>query len=639
MVVASTEKCYKNAVMQDQKHASNLGAMMLGALGIVYGDIGTSPLYAIRECFHHSYNVAKTHDNVLGVLSLITWSLIMMVSIKYILYIMRADNKGEGGILALIALVSPHRQRRISDRVRYAIPIGIFGAALLIGDGMITPAISVLSAVEGLEVATPLFGPYVIPLTVAILFGLFYLQKQGTAKIGSVFGPVMVIWFSVLAILGVNSILKAPEVLSAVNPAYAVQFFLENGRQAFWVLGSVVLAVTGGEALYADMGHLGRRPIKYAWFCAVLPALLMNYFGQGALLLLNPEVENPFFQLAPSWGTIPLVMLSTAATVIASQALISGVFSLTRQAIQLGYIPRMSIVHTSKDEIGQIYIPVVNWTLLISTVWLVLTFRSSSNLASAYGLAVTGTMVTTTILAYFVARRNWGWSRPLALSVTSLFLAFDLSFFSANLPKIPDGGWFPLVIGVVMYFLMSTWQRGRAIVAARMKRNALPVDQFVRDVERQNPFRVPGIAVFMTSDPDSTPAALLHNLKHNKILHERLAILSITTTDEPYVRSKDRTHFDTVSSNVHRIVASYGFMQTPNIFEILESARKQGFTFNFEDITFFLGRETILPSRHPGMAIWRERIFAFMLRNAQRATAFFQIPPDQVIEVGMQVEI
>lgn len=639
MVVASTEKCYKNAVMQDQKHASNLGAMMLGALGIVYGDIGTSPLYAIRECFHHSYNVAKTHDNVLGVLSLITWSLIMMVSIKYILYIMRADNKGEGGILALIALVSPHRQRRISDRVRYAIPIGIFGAALLIGDGMITPAISVLSAVEGLEVATPLFGPYVIPLTVAILFGLFYLQKQGTAKIGSVFGPVMVIWFSVLAILGVNSILKAPEVLSAVNPAYAVQFFLENGRQAFWVLGSVVLAVTGGEALYADMGHLGRRPIKYAWFCAVLPALLMNYFGQGALLLLNPEVENPFFQLAPSWGTIPLVMLSTAATVIASQALISGVFSLTRQAIQLGYIPRMSIVHTSKDEIGQIYIPVVNWTLLISTVWLVLTFRSSSNLASAYGLAVTGTMVTTTILAYFVARRNWGWSRPLALSVTSLFLAFDLSFFSANLPKIPDGGWFPLVIGVVMYFLMSTWQRGRAIVAARMKRNALPVDQFVRDVERQNPFRVPGIAVFMTSDPDSTPAALLHNLKHNKILHERLAILSITTTDEPYVRSKDRTHFDTVSSNVHRIVASYGFMQTPNIFEILESARKQGFTFNFEDITFFLGRETILPSSHPGMAIWRERIFAFMLRNAQRATAFFQIPPDQVIEVGMQVEI
>lgn len=625
--------------MQDTKQPSNLAMMVLGALGIVYGDIGTSPLYALRECFHHGYKIAASPENVLGVLSLITWSLVIMVSIKYILFIMRADNKGEGGILALIALVSPHRQRRATDRVRYVIPIGIFGAALLIGDGMITPAISVLSAVEGLQVATPHFSPYVVPITVGILMVIFYVQRFGTAKIGSVFGPIMVVWFTTLAILGIRSIINAPEVLEALNPLYAIQFFRENGKQGFLVLGSVVLAVTGGEALYADMGHFGRRPIKVAWFFGVLPALLLNYLGQGALMITHPELDHPFYQLAPSWALIPLVVLSTAATVIASQALISGVFSLSRQAIQLGYIPRLNIIHTSKDEIGQIYIPVMNWALCISTIWLVMTFRSSSNLASAYGLAVTGTMVTTTILAYFVARRNWGWSRLTALLVVAFFLVFDMAFFSANLPKVPDGGWFPLLIGALFYFLMSTWQRGRAIVAERLKRNALPLSQFVKDVERQKPFRVPGIAIFMTSDPDSTPAALLHNLKHNKILHERLAVLTISTTDEPYVRSKDRVEFHNLAPNMFRVVANYGFMQTPNIFEILESAKKKGFDYLFEDITFFLGRETILPSSYPGMALFRERIFAFMLRNAQRATAFFQIPPDQVIEVGIQVEI
>ncbi len=625
--------------MAEHKQSKNLGMLVLGALGVVYGDIGTSPLYAIRECFHHGYDIAKSPENILGVLSLITWSLVVMVSIKYILFIMRADNKGEGGILALIALVSPHRARRSTDRVRYVIPIGVFGAALLIGDGMITPAISVLSAVEGLKIATPLFEPYVIYITVAILTGLFYMQKAGTAKIGSVFGPIMVLWFSTLACLGIVNILKAPHVLAAVNPIFAIRFFVENNSQAFFVLGSVVLAVTGGEALYADMGHFGRRPIKVAWFFGVLPALLLNYFGQGALMVTNPDVDHPFFQMAPGWATIPLVILSTAATVIASQALISGVFSLSRQAIQLGYIPRLNIVHTSKDEIGQIYIPLVNWSLFLSTVWLVLTFKSSSNLASAYGLAVTGTMVTTTILAYFVARRNWGWSHWKAIPIVAIFLTCDLAFFSANLPKIPDGGWFPLVVGAFMYFLMSTWQRGRAIVAERMRRNALPLAQLVRDIEKQNPIRVPGTAIFMTSDPDSTPAALVHNLKHNKILHERVAVLTITTTDEPYVRSKDRIQFNVVCNNLYRVVANYGFMQTPNIFEILDAAKKQGFQFQFEEITFFLGRETILASREPGMAIWREKIFAFMLRNAQRATAFFQIPPDQVIEVGMQVEI
>lgn len=625
--------------MADKKGGS-FWLVVLGALGIVYGDIGTSPLYAIRECFHHTHGIAVTPENIFGVLSLILWSLVLMISIKYLLYIMRADNKGEGGILALIALVSPHRQRRATDRVRYVIPIGIFGAALLFGDGMITPAISVLSAVEGLEVATPLFGPYVIPITVTILFGLFAVQKFGTARIGAVFGPVMVCWFLVLGALGLHQVIQAPQVLSAINPVYAVKFFQTNGVLAFLVLGSVVLAVTGGEALYADMGHFGRKPIQAAWFMGVLPALVLNYFGQGALLIADPTaIQNPFFKLAPGWATIPLVVLSCCATVIASQALISGVFSLSRQAIQLGYIPRLNIVHTSKDEIGQIYIPFINWALLLSTVWLVLEFKSSSNLAAAYGLAVTGTMVVTTILAYFVARRNWGWSRPLALAVTAFFLTIDFSFFSANLVKIPHGGWFPLVVGALIYFLMSTWQRGRAIVAERMRRTALPLSQFVKDVERQNPFRVPGMAVFMTSSPDATPPALLHNLKHNRILHEKLALLTITTTDEPYVRAKDRVELEQLAPNAVRLVANYGFMQTPSIFEILDSARKKGFEYEFENITFFLGRETILPSRYPGMALWREKIFAFMLRNAQRATAFFQIPPDQVIEVGMQVEI
>jgi KUP system potassium uptake protein len=632
--------CYKKQLMNENKAQSNFWIMVLGALGVVYGDIGTSPLYAMRECFHPSHGIALNPANVMGVLSLIFWSLIIIISIKYVLFIMRADNKGEGGILALIALVSPHRMRRASDRVRFVIPIGIFGAALLFGDGMITPAISVLSAVEGLELATPFFTPYVLPITICVLIFLFGFQRLGSAKIGSIFGPIMICWFAILAGLGVAEIIKAPGVLWAVDPLYAFHFFVDNGKPGFLVLGAVVLVVTGGEALYADMGHFGRQPIKAAWFLLVLPGLLLNYFGQGALLIGDPTaIQNPFYLMAPSWALYPLVVLSTIATVIASQALISGIFSLTRQAIQLGYIPRLSIVHTSRAEIGQIYVPLINWILLASTIWLVITFRSSSALAAAYGLAVTATMACTTVLAYFVARRNWGWSRFPAIALVTFFLLVDLAFLSANMVKIPQGGWFPLAVGGFIYFLMSTWQHGRAIVASRLKRNAIPVTQFVKDVERQNPFRVPGIAVFMTSAPDSTPAALLHNLKHNKVMHEQVALLTITTTDEPYVRHRDRTSLDIVAPNFFRLVANYGFMQTPNIFEILESAKKRGFEYNFETITFFLGRETILPSHRPGMAIWRERIFAFMLRNAQRATAFFQIPPDQVIEVGIQVEI
>jgi KUP system potassium uptake protein len=454
------------------------------------------------------------------------------------------------------------------------------------------------------------------------------------------FGPVMVLWFLVLATMGIYWVAQAPEVLAAVDPRHAVDFFLINRGTGFLVLGSVVLAVTGAEALYADMGHIGREPIRRAWFIVVLPALLLNYLGQGALLLLDPSaIENPFFRMVPTWGLYPMVFLSTFASVIASQALITGIFSLTRQAIQLGYIPRLSVTHTSKDEIGQIYVPMMNWVLLICTVWLVLTFRSSSNLAAAYGLANTGTMLITTVLAYFVARRNWGWGRLQAIAVVSVFLLVDIAFCAANIVKIPDGGWFPLMVGGIFYFLMATWQRGRAIVAARMRRAAAPIDQFVRDVQRTQPPRVPGIAIFMTSDPDSTPPALLHNLKHNKILHDRVALLTITTTDDPYVRARDRTSVAMPAPGFYRIVANYGFMQTPSIFEILDSAKKQGFSYEFEEITFFLGRETILPSHHPSMMLWREKIFAFMLRNAQRATAFFQIPPDQVIEVGIQVEI
>lgn len=626
--------------MQSTVSQRNFWTLVLGALGVVYGDIGTSPLYALRECFHHSHNLTLNPANILGVLSLIVWSLIIVISIKYISFIMRADNKGEGGELALIALVSPHRQRRASDRIRFVIPLGIFGAALLFGDGMITPAISVLSAVEGIEVVTPLFGPYVIPITVGILTLLFSVQYLGTGRIGAMFGPIMLLWFTTLGVLGLFGIANAPEVLRAVNPVYAVEFFQANGTFGFLTLGTVFLVVTGGEALYADMGHFGRIPIKYAWFLVVLPGLLLNYFGQGATLIAYPEtIKNPFFLLAPKALLMPLVLLSTLATVIASQALISGVFSLTRQAIQLGYFPRVKIVHTSKHEIGQIYIPVINWTLLFFTIWLVLSFKSSSNLAAAYGVAVTTSMFIATTLAYFVARRTWGWSRLLAFTVVAPFLTVDFSFFFANVPKIPHGGWFPLIVGAVIFFLMSTWQKGRSIVGGWMKKNSVAIESFVTDMQRQAITRVPGIAVFMTTNPESAPPALLHNVKHNKVMHDKVAVLTISTTDDPYVRSKERVTVEYLAPNFYRITASYGFMQTPNIFEIMDAAGKQGFEYRFEDITFFLGRETILPSHNPGMAVWREHIFAFMLKNAQRATAFFGIPPDQVIEVGMQVEI
>lgn len=625
--------------MKEQKKGSFNLALLLGALGVVFGDIGTSPLYAVRESLHAIHS-GVTVAAIFGIMSLITWSLIVVISLKYLAFVMKADNEGEGGILALLALASPRQIYRSGAVIRFVVPIGVFGAALLYGDGIITPAISVLSAIEGLKVATPLFSPYVIPLTLAVLTVLFFVQSQGTKRIGSVFGPVMVIWFTVIGILGLFSIIETPEILAAVNPYYAYAFIAESPGVAFVVVGSVFLVVTGGEALYADMGHFGRAPIRQAWFLMVLPGLLLNYFGQGALLLRNPEaIENPFYKLCPPDLLIPLVILSTFATVIASQALISGAFSLTRQAMQLGYLPRIQIVHTSKDEIGQIYIPFINWTLYILVVFLVVGFQTSSNMAAAYGIAVTGTMVITTILAYFVVRKRWGWSRGLALLVVIPLIIVDLTFFSSNLLKVSEGGWFPLLIGLIFYIFMSTWRRGRHLLAQRMRELSQPIDEFIQYAEREKPQRVPGTALFMTSDPEGAPPALVHNLRHNRILHKDIVLVTIQTKDVPNIHPNERVRVDQLSDNLYRIVAYYGFMEAPTIHEILRGATSKGYDFPIEQITFFLGRETILPSARPGMAIWRESIFAFMSRNAERATAFFKIPPNQVIEVGLQIEI
>lgn len=612
-----------------------LAALALAALGIVYGDIGTSPLYALRECFHGAHAMELTSDRVLGVLSLILWALILTVSVKYMIFILEADNRGEGGILALTALSVPQRLR---DRKWLLFGVGVFGAALMYGDGVITPAISVLSAVEGLKIAAPGLSPYVVPITVAILVVLFLQQRHGTGKIGAVFGPIILIWFSVLAVLGVRGILMNPEVLGAISPHHAIRFFLDHGKEAYFVLGSVFLVVTGGEALYADMGHFGKSPIRWAWFTVALPGLVLNYFGQGALLLVDPaSAENPFYLLAPSWGVIPLVILATAAAVIASQALISGVYSLTKQAIQLGLSPRLQIVHTSSREIGQIYMPHVNYALLIGTLWLVLTFKSSSNLAAAYGISVSMTMVITTILAYIVARRRWGWSAGLALLVCGFFLIIDLAFFSANALKIAQGGWVPFAIGCGMALLMATWRKGRKILSVRMKAATPPLREFLSKIDGIQ--RVRGVAVFMVGDPEVTPPAMVHNVKHNKVMHEKVMILTVLTEEIPYVDERNRLKVDKIVDGVFKVEAHFGFMETPDVMALMVKIQETGLKFEIPEITFFVGRETLIASEHPGMAIWREHMFAFMARNSQRATAFFNIPANQVIEVGMQVEL
>lgn len=614
-------------------------ALSLAALGVVYGDIGTSPLYTLRECFAGHHPMALTQANVLGILSLIFWALIIVVTLKYVAFIMRADNHGEGGVLALIALIGRTRITRGYLR-SFLIIAGVFGAALFYGDGVITPAISVLSAVEGLKVVAPGLDDYVIPITITVLTLLFLVQKSGTSKVGNMFGPVMMLWFGTLGVLGVLSIIKHPDVLTALNPAHAVMFFLENGLASFLVFGAVVLAVTGGEALYADMGHFGRVPIRLAWLGLVLPALTLNYFGQGALLLYEPEaIDNPFYHLAPPWFQWPLLGLSTCATVIASQAVISGVFSVTRQAVQLGFWPRTNIKHTSNKEIGQIYIPQMNWFLLAAIILLVLGFRTSSNLAAAYGIAVTAAMMVDTLLACFVAWRLWGWNPLLVLGMGLCFFTLDFAFLGSNMLKLMDGGWFPLTVGLFMLTLMLTWRRGRRVLFDKLEQETMSLEPFTDSLMLSPPLKVPGTAVFMTSTPDRVPHALLHNLKHNKVMHERIVLLNISTREIPLVNSADRINIREVRPGFYVIRAYYGFKESPDVPQLLQDCAAFGLTFNMMDTSFFLSRERLIPSAQPAMPPVLERIFVLMTRNTMNATDFFNIPTNRVVELGTQIEI
>ena len=618
-----------------------LAVLTLGALGVVYGDIGTSPLYALRECFVGGRSLPPTEQNVLGILSLIFWSLLLIVSFKYLSIILRATNKGEGGILALMALAFPKQSPGAGRRRALLIGLGVFGAALLYGDGMITPSITVLSAIEGLKVATPAFERFIIPLTIVTLIALFAAQKRGTGRVGAVFGPIMIVWFLALAALGVDGIRKAPRVLLSLDPLHGLRFLYAHGWDGFVVLGAVFLAVTGAEALYADVGHFGARPIRIAWFSVVLPGLFLNYLGQGAIILHDPNaIENPFYLLAPHWALYPLVGLATAAGVIASQALISGAFSLTIQAIQLGYLPRMAVKHTSSLERGQIYLPHVNWALMMACIGLVLGFQSSSNMAAAYGIAVTLTMLSTTVLFYFAARRVWEWSVLQAGSLCAIFLVIEGAFFAANLLKVLNGGWFPLAMGLIIFILMATWKRGRQLVWDKLRPAAMPLEMFLDDVEKsKNLVRVQGTALFMTANPEGTPIALLHNLKHNKVLHQRNLILTIVTDEVPVVSVSKRVEIEKLAAGFHRLIAHYGFMEEPNVPELLAAAALEGEKVDLNRTTFFLSRETIVPNKSVSMVRWRQWLFALMSRNAQSASSFYRIPANRVVELGMQVEI
>ncbi|MBI5596558.1 MAG: potassium transporter Kup [Elusimicrobia bacterium] len=612
--------------------------LCLTALGVVYGDIGTSPLYAMRECFHGPHAVAVTHDNVLGVLSLITWALIMLVTLKYHVYVLRADNKGEGGILALMALA---RSTPLSPRQQKAVlGLGLFGAALLYGDGMLTPAISVLSAIEGLEVATPFFAPYVVPITVAILVGLFLLQRRGTTGIGVVFGPLILVWFLFLAGLGVHSLWQGPSVLAAVNPAYALRFLLENGLHGYLVLGAVFLVATGGEALYADLGHFEERAIQLDWFAAAGPCLLVHYYGQGALLLRDPSAaHNPFYMLVPSWALYPAVALAAMATVIASQAVISGVFSLTRQAVQLGFLPRAHVVHTSQHEIGQIYIPAVNWLLLASTIALVVGFKSSSNLASAYGIAISVTMVVTTMLAHFVSTGLWGWRRGVAWAVTGTFLAVDLAFLGANSAKVLHGGWFPLAAAAAVVAIFTTWKTGQETLAALQREGALPLADFAAQTAESSVARVPGTAVFLTSTPGLTPSALLHNMKHNKVLHARNVFVTVRTEDVPRIRDAERLSVSHITGDFVQVSVRFGFMEDPDLPQVMARLAEHGLKLRPMDTTYILSDNTLVTTEARRMPLWRLRLFSFLYKNAVRPTQYFNLPINRVIEIGRQLQI
>jgi KUP system potassium uptake protein len=615
-----------------------MAPLILGAIGVVFGDIGTSPLYTLREAFT-GHRLPLVPENVLGILSIVFWALMIVVTFKYVLLIMRADNRGEGGILALTALVS----RGLEDNPRrrwWLVGLGIFGAAMFYGDGMITPAISVLSAVEGLEVMTPALHPFVVPITVLILLGLFAIQKHGTASVGSFFGPVVSLWFAVLALLGLLQIAHNPGVLAALSPGPGIAFIASNPGAAFLALGAVVLAVTGTEALYADMGHFGKSPIRRAWLWFVMPALVLNYFGQGALLLVDPTaIKNPFYLLAPSWALFPLVILATCATVVASQAVISGAFSLTRAAIQMGYCPRLTIEHTSERAIGQIYVPFINWSLLAAVILLVVGFRSSSNLAGAYGIAVTLAMLIDSILIYVVMRRLWNWPTWLALAIATPLTLIDIAFLSSNALKIPEGGWFPILIGIVVFTLLTTWKRGRVVLMERLADDAMPLDLFIQSIEASPPIRVPGTAVFLTATPNRVPHALLHNLKHNKVLHERIVLLTVVTRDIPFVNDDERDEIKPLGCNFFKMTADYGFKEDPDVPALLEETGRKGFSFDMMETSFFVSRETLIPTVAPGMALWRELLFVSMSKNAIKASEFFQIPTNRVVELGTQVEL
>jgi KUP system potassium uptake protein len=607
----------------------------------VYGDIGTSPLYAIRECFKEEHGLIANTENVMGVLSLILWALIIVVSVKYISFIMRADNRGEGGELALLALILQTQQRKTDTTRRLIIiSLGLTGAALLYGDGVITPAMSVLGATEGLVVIAPQFHILVVPATLVILFTLFMVQKKGTAKVGRVFGPVMALWFVTIAILGLMEIARSPQILLAINPWHGVSFFIRNGFAGFVILGAVVLAVTGAEALYADMGHFGKRPIRVAWFALVLPALMLNYFGQAALVLREPAAAaNPFYLLAPRILLYPMVMLATAAAVIASQALISGAFSITQQSIQLGYCPRMSIIHTSETEHGQIYIPEVNRALMIGCLTVVIGFRSTSALGAAYGIAVTGSMAISTILFSTLARLRWQWSWSKVIGLATLFLIVDLSFFGSNALKVVHGGWVPLAIAISVFTLMTTWNSGRKVVQNLLARGSLPIDLFLADVAKRKPFRAPGTAVFMTSNPEGAPLVLLHHLRHNKTLLENVILLSILATNVPTVPDEERITVTDLGEGFWRVVAKYGFMEKANVPQVLARCRNMGVVADRRDTTYFLGRERLLPTGRARLARWRKKLYIFMSRNSRTATEYFAIPPNRVVELGAQLEM
>ena len=618
-----------------------LAALTLLAIGVVYGDIGTSPLYALRECFKPEYGLQATQANVYGVLSLILWSLILVVSVKYIVFVMRADNRGEGGILSLLALVLQRKHRQSERRHRMVvIVLGLIGASLLYGDGIITPAISVLGAMEGISVAAPAFEHLVLPLALVVIVGLFLAQKRGTAGVGKIFGPVTLLWFIVIAVLGALEIVKEPRTLFALNPWYGVQFFVNHGTGGFIILGAVVLAVTGAEALYADMGHFGKRPIRTAWFAVVFPALLLNYFGQGALVLRDPTAaENPFYLLAPDWFQYPLIAIATMAAIVASQAMISGAFSLTRQCVQLGYCPRLTIVHTSKTQSGQIYIPEVNRALMIGCIFIVLGFRNSSAIGAAYGIAVTGTFTMTTLLMFVLARSWWNWDRVRAGIFVTAFLIIDLSFFGSNVLKVMHGGWVPLLIGAALFLMMTTWFRGRAIVQDMMNRSTLPMELLIQDVAKRKTPRVPGIAVFMTPASEGAPVVLLHHLKHNKMLHEQVVLLSIVSTEVPEVSEESRLTVEALPEGFFRVISKYGYMETPDVKKVIERLGDWGVQKRPGETSYYLGRERLLPTGSGPLARWRKHLYIFMSRNTPSAAEFFGIPPNRAVELGAQMEL